>query len=61
MEYKLIIKDYNSLYTIYLIKLYKVLVRVVSRVIIVLNFHIYKKLFSLISLAFKIFYAFILN
>ena len=61
MEYRLIIKDYNNLYTIYLIKLYKVLVRVVGGVIIVLNFYIYKELFSLISLAFKIFYAFILN
>ena len=61
MECKLVIKDYNSLYTIYLTKLYKVLVGVVSKVIIVLNFHIYKELFSLISLAFKIFYTFILN
>ena len=61
MEYRLIIKDYNSLYTIYLTKLYKVLVGVVNKVIIILNFYIYKKLFSLISLAFKIFYAFILN
>ena len=61
MEYKLIIKDYNSLYTIYLTKLYKVLVGVVGGVIIVLNFYIYKELFSLINLAFKIFYAFILN
>ena len=55
MECRLIIKDYNGLYTIYLIKLYKVLVRVVSKVIIVLNFHIYKELFSLISFTFKIF------
>ena len=61
MEYKLIVKDYNSLYSIYLIKLCKVLVKVVSKVIIVLNFHIYKELFSLINFAFKIFYAFILN
>ena len=61
MEYKLIIKDYNNLYIIYLTKLYKVLVRVVSKVIIILNFHIYKELFSFISFAFKIFYAFILN
>ena len=61
MEYKLIIKDYNSLYTIYLTKLCKVLVGVVGGVIIVLNFYIYKELFSLINLAFKIFYAFILN
>ena len=61
MECKLIIKDYNSLYTIYLTKLYKVLVKVISKVIIVLNFYIYKKLFSLINLAFKIFFPFILN
>ena len=61
MEYRLIIKDCNSLYTIYLTKVYKVLVKVVSGVIIILNFHIYKELFSLISSAFKIFYAFILN
>ena len=61
MEYKLVIKDYNSLYTIYLTKLYKVLVGVISGVIIVFNFYIYKKLFSLISLTFKIFYPFILN
>ena len=61
MECRLIIKDYNSLYTIYFIKLCKVLVEIVSRVIIVLNFYIYKELFGLISLAFKIFYTFILN
>ena len=61
MEYKLIIKDCNSLYTIYLTKLYKVLIGVVGGVIIVFNFHIYKELFSLISLTFKIFYPFILN
>ena len=61
MEYKLIIKDYNSLYTIYLTKLYKVLVGVVNRVVIVLNFYIYKELFSLISFTFKIFCPFILN
>ena len=36
MEYKLIIKDYNGLYTIYLIQLCKVLIRVINRVIIVL-------------------------
>ena len=47
MEYRLVIKDYNSLYTIYLIKLCKVLVRVISGVIIVFNFYIYKKLFGL--------------
>ena len=61
MEYKLIIKDYNSLRTIYLTKFYKVLVGIIYKVIIVFNFYIYKKLFSLISLTFKIFYPFILN
>ena len=61
MECKLVIKDYNSLYTIYLTKFYKVLVRVILRVIIIFNFYIYKELFSLINLAFKIFYPFILN
>ena len=61
MKYRLVIKNCNSLYTIYLIKLYKVLVRVIYKVIIVFNFYIYKKLFSLISFAFKIFYSFILN
>ena len=61
MEYKLIIKDYNSLYTIYFTKLCKVLVGVIRRVIIVFNFYIYKELFSLISFTFKNFYAFILN
>ena len=61
MEYRLVIKDYNNLYTIYLTKLYKVLVGVISGVIIVFNFYIYKKLFSFISLTFKIFYPFILN
>ena len=61
MECRLIIKDYNSLYTIYLTKLYKVLVGVIIKIIIVFNFYIYKKLFSLISLTFKIFYLFILN
>ena len=61
MEYKLIIKDYNNLYIIYLTKLYKVLVGVISGVIIILNFYIYKELFSLISFTFKIFYTFILN
>ena len=61
MERRLVIKDYNSLYIIYLTKLYKVLVRVVNRVIIVFNFYIYKKLFSFISLAFKKIYDFILN
>ena len=61
MERRLVIKDYNSLYTIYLTKFYKVLVRVICGVIIVFNFYIYKKLFSLISLIFKIFCPFILN
>ena len=61
MERRLVIKDYNSLYIIYLTKLYKVLVGVISGVIIVFNFHIHKELFGLISLAFKNFYAFILN
>ena len=61
MECKLVTKDYNSLYIIYLTKFYKVLVGVISGVIIVFNFYIYKKLFSLISLTFKIFYPFILN
>ena len=61
MEYKLVIKDYNSLYIIYLIKFYKVLVGVIIKVIIVFNFYIYKELFSLINLTFKIFYPFILN
>ena len=61
MECKLVIKDYNSLYTIYLTKLCKVLVGVISKIIIVFNFYIYKELFSLISLTFKIFCIFILN
>ena len=61
MEYRLVIKDYNSLYIIYLIKLYKVLVRVILKIVIIFNFYIYKELFSLISLAFKIFCPFILN
>jgi hypothetical protein len=61
MEHKLVVKDYNGLYTIYLTKLCKVLVGVISGVIIVFNFHIYKELFSLINFTFKIFYAFILN
>ena len=61
MEYRLVIKDYNSLYTIYLTKFCKVLIGVISRVIIIFNFHIYKELFGLINLTFKIFYAFILN
>jgi hypothetical protein len=61
MECKLVIEDYNSLYTIYLTKLYKVLVGVISGVIIVFNFYIYKELFGLINLTFKIFFSFILN
>ena len=56
MYYKLAIKDSNSLYIIYLTILSKVLVREV-----VLNFYIYKELFSLINLTLEIFYAFILD
>jgi hypothetical protein len=56
MEYRLIIKNSDGLYTIYLTILSKVLVRGV-----VLNFYIYKELFNLINLTLKIFYAFILN
>jgi hypothetical protein len=48
MKYKLVIENCNNLYTIYLTKLYKVLVRVISGVIIVFNFYIYKELFSFI-------------
>ena len=58
MECRLVIKDYNSLYIIYLTKLYKVLVGVIFRIIIIFNFYIYKELFNL---TFKIFYPFILN
>ena len=36
IKYKLVIKDYNSLYTIYLIKFCKVLVRIIYKIIIVL-------------------------
>ena len=61
MERRLVIKDCNGLYTIYFAKFYKVLVGIIYRVIIIFNFYIYKKLFSLISLTFKIFYPFILN
>ena len=61
MERKLVVNNCNSLYTIYLTKPYKVSVGVISGIIIVFNFHIYKKLFSLTSLTFKIFYLFILN
>jgi len=56
MECRLVIKNSDGLYTIYLTILSKVLVRRV-----VLNFYIYKELFSLINLTLKIFYAFILN
>jgi len=56
MERRLVVKNSDGLYTIYLTILHKVLVRRV-----VLNFHIYKKLFDLINLTFKVFYAFILN
>jgi hypothetical protein len=61
MECRLVIKDYNGLYTIYLTKLCKVLVGVIIKVIIVFNFHIHKELFSLINFTFKIFFPFILN
>jgi len=56
MERRLIIKNSDGLYTIYLTILSKVLVRGV-----VLNFYIYKELFNLINLTLKIFYAFVLN
>jgi len=56
MECRLVIKNSDGLYTIYLTILSKVLVRRV-----VLNFHIYKELFDLINLTLKVFYAFILN
>jgi len=56
MERRLIIKNSNSLYTIYLTILSKVLVKGV-----VLNFYIYKELFNLINFTLKIFYAFVLN
>jgi len=56
MEHRLVIKNSNSLYTIYLTILSKVLVRKV-----VLNFYIYKELFNLINLTLKVFYAFVLN
>jgi len=56
MERRLVIKNSNGLYTIYLTILSKVLVREV-----VLNFYIYKELFNLINFTLKIFYAFILN
>jgi len=56
MEHRLVIKNSNGLYTIYLTILSKVLVRRV-----VLNFYIYKELFNLINLTLKVFYAFVLN
>jgi len=56
MECRLVIKDSNGLYAIYLTILSKVLVRRVVH-----NFHIYKKLFGLINLTLKIFFTFILN
>jgi len=56
MERRLVIKDSNGLCAIYLTILGEVLVRRV-----VLNFYIYKELFSLINLTLKIFFAFILN
>ena len=56
MERRLVIKNSDGLRTIYLTILSKVLVGWV-----LLNFHIHKKLFGLINLTLKIFYAFILN
>jgi len=56
MKRRLVIKDSNGLCAIYLTILSEVLV---GRV--VLNFHIYKELFSLVNLTLKIFFAFILN
>jgi len=56
MECRLIIKNSNGLYAIYLTILSKVLVRGV-----VLNFYIHKELFDLINPTLKIFYAFVLN
>ena len=56
MERRLVIKDSNSLCTIYLTILSKVLVRKV-----VLNFYIHKELFGLINLTLKVLFAFILN
>ena len=55
MECRLVIKDYNSLYTIYLTKFCKVLVGIIYRVIIVFNFYIYKKLLVLLALLLKFF------
>jgi len=56
MERRLVVKNSNGLYAIYLTILRKVLVRRV-----VLNFYIYKELFDLINLTLKVFYAFVLN
>ena len=56
MERRLVIKNSDGLYTIYLTILSKVLV---GRV--VFNFYIYKQLFNLINLTLEIFYAFVLN
>ena len=56
MERRLVIKNSDGLYAIYLTILSKVLVRRV-----VLNFYIYKELFGFVNLTLKIFYAFILN
>ena len=56
MERRLVIKNSDSLYIIYFTIFSKVLVRRV-----VFNFYIYKELFGLIILIFKIFYTFILN
>jgi len=56
MEHRLVIKNSDGLYTIYLTILSKVLVRRV-----VLNFYIYKELFNLINLTLKVFYVFVLN
>ena len=56
MERKLVIKNSDSLYAIYLTIFSEVLVRRV-----VLNFHIHKELFGFINLTLKIFFAFILN
>jgi len=56
MEHRLVIKNSDGLYAIYLTILSKVLVRRV-----VLNFYIYKELFNLINLTLKVFYAFVLN
>jgi len=56
MERRLVIKNSDGLYTIYFTILSKVLVGKV-----VLNFYIYKELFSLINLTLKVFYTFILS